>query len=108
MRGMLMTPNRPENSLHALHFDNRFIRELPGDPEPGNFRRQVANACYSIVMPTPVSSPELVAVSPDAAGLVDLDETAWKSDLFTAVFTGNRVLKKMEPCFFWASPPPGP
>ena len=92
-----MTPNRSENSLHTLHFDNRFVRELPGDPEPGNFRRQVATACYSRVMPTPVSAPELVAVSPDAAHLVDLDETAWQSDLFAAVFTGNHLLKGMEP-----------
>jgi serine/tyrosine/threonine adenylyltransferase len=92
-----MTPGRPCNDLDSLHFDNRFVRHLPADPEPSNLRRQVSNACFSRVAPTPVSAPELVAVSPDAAALLDLDEKAWQSDLFAQVFTGNRLLAGMDP-----------
>ena len=33
--------------LDALPFDNRFVRELPADPETANRRRQVVGACYS-------------------------------------------------------------
>jgi hypothetical protein len=53
-----MTPTRPENALNTLTFDNRFVRELPGDPEPANFRRQVTRACYSRVLPTPAAAPD--------------------------------------------------
>lgn len=60
-----------KKSMNHLTFDNRFVRELPGDPESANFRRQVTGACYSMVMPTPVSDPVQVAVSPDAAALLD-------------------------------------
>ena len=92
-----MTPIRPENALNQLTFDNRFVRELPGDPESANFRRQVTGACYSRVMPTPVTAPKLVAVSPNAAALLDLDDVAWQSNLFTQVFSGNRLLDGMDP-----------
>ncbi|MCF8093684.1 MAG: YdiU family protein [Desulfotignum sp.] len=92
-----MTPGRSQNALDSLHFDNRFVRNLPPDPEPSNFRRQVMNACFSRVAPTQVSAPQLVAVSPDAAALLDLDEKAWQSDLFVQVFTGNHLLAGMDP-----------
>jgi len=84
-------------ALDFLHFDNRFVRHLPPDPEPSNFRRQVVNACFSRAAPTPVSAPRLVAVSPDAAALLDLDENAWHSDLFVQVFSGNHLLDGMDP-----------
>ncbi|MBF0202575.1 MAG: YdiU family protein, partial [Desulfamplus sp.] len=80
-----------------FQFDNRFVRELPPDPEPSNFRRQVLNACFSRVRPTPVSAPKLVAVSPEAAELLDMEEMAWQWDMFVQVFTGNQLLSGMEP-----------
>ena len=58
--------NRPANhvperaaerdGLEALTFDNRFVRELPGDTETVNRRRQVLDACHSRVAPTPVAA----------------------------------------------------
>lgn len=98
-----MTPNRSErpvkdrDALDTLNFDNRFVRELPGDPESANFRRQVSGACFSRVLPTPVSAPRMVAVSPDAAALLDLKETDWQNDRFTKIFTGNEQLAGMAP-----------
>lgn len=71
--------------MNHLTFDKLFVRQLPGDPESANFRRQVTGACYSLVMPTPVSEPAQVAVSSDAAALLDLNEPDWQSNLFTQV-----------------------
>ena len=39
--------------LGEAAFENTFVRELPGDPVPTNSRRQVRNACYTRVEPTP-------------------------------------------------------
>ena len=83
--------------LEALHFDNRFVRELPGDPQTANNRRQVKNACYSRVMPTSVSSPQLVAYSREMAERLNLSEETCRSPLFTEIFVGNRVLSAMLP-----------
>ncbi|HCY85266.1 MAG TPA: YdiU family protein [Desulfobacteraceae bacterium] len=92
-----MTPNPSRDSLDTLTFDNRFVRQLPADPEPRNFRRQVSGACYSRVMPTKVTAPELVAFSKEAARLIGLDEATCRSDIFTQVFTGNLILPGMDP-----------
>lgn len=80
-----------------LIFDNRFIRELPADPESANRRRQVTDACYSRVLPTKVSSPKLVAYSKEAAELLDLDPALCTTADFTQIFSGNRLLPGMEP-----------
>ena len=81
----------------ALRFDNRFIADLPGDPETDNFRRQVDNACYSLVSPTPVASPSAVAFSPEVAELLGLSVSDCQSPLFAEVFGGNRLLEDMVP-----------
>lgn len=78
-------------------FDNRFTNELPADPESRNFPRQVYHACYSHVNPTPVSKPELVAVSTDAAKLLDLTDNDLNSPLFIDIFSGNTPLNGMKP-----------
>ncbi|MBF0390144.1 MAG: YdiU family protein [Desulfamplus sp.] len=85
------------NSLKSLAFDNSFIRELPADPQSANYRRQVFGACYSIVKPTPVLYPKLIAYSKEAAALLDLSEDACNDDEFVQVFSGNRLLFGMEP-----------
>ena len=56
--------------MKDLRFDNRFVRELPGDPEQGRHVRQVHGACYSRVEPTPVRAPRLLACSREVADLV--------------------------------------
>ncbi|MGZ4998763.1 MAG: protein adenylyltransferase SelO [Methylomonas sp.] len=82
--------------LDSLHFDNSFIRELPGDPEPGNYRRQVYQACYSRVQPIAVSNPKLVAYSREMAAQLDLAAEICESEDFCQVFAGNRLAKGME------------
>ncbi|MGB5811244.1 MAG: YdiU family protein [Polyangiales bacterium] len=55
-----------------LSFDNSFTRELPADPDTSNQRRQVHNACFSYVEPTPVRAPALIAHSQEVAEMVGL------------------------------------
>jgi len=75
-------------SLAELKFDNRYIRNLPADPKPANYRRQIKGACYSRVAPTPVANPELVSYSRETAALLNLTNEICESNLFTQVFTG--------------------
>lgn len=87
------------SSLASLRFDNHFVRELPGDPEARNFRRQVVRACYSRVQPTPVAAPRLLALSDALATELGLSPQAIRDDAegFAAVFAGNRLVPGMEP-----------
>ncbi|MCB1748910.1 MAG: YdiU family protein [Gammaproteobacteria bacterium] len=83
--------------MAELRFDNRFVAELPGDPESANFRRQVAGACWSSVAPTAVAAPRLVAVADEVLALLDLPPAAAQAPLFAEVFAGNRLLDGMQP-----------
>jgi serine/tyrosine/threonine adenylyltransferase len=83
--------------LGSLQFDNRFVRQLPADPLTSNSRRQVTGACYSHVVPTKVSAPELVAWSREVAVLLDLSEEDCQSRQFLDVFSGNDLGSGMEP-----------
>ena len=80
-----------------LQFDNRIVNQLPADPETSNSRRQVNNAVYSFVDPTPVAAPSVVAVSTDVASDLGLSEQDLASDEFLQVFSGNQKLEGMQP-----------
>ncbi len=81
----------------ALQFDNRFVRELPGDPDRNPAPRQVRGAAYSRVEPTPVSAPRLIGYSAEMATVLGLDDEMIRSPEFAAVFAGNRLLPMMVP-----------
>jgi len=80
-----------------LNFDNRFVRELPGDDEAGPRRREVLGAAWSSVMPTPVAAPRLLAYSPEVAAQLGLDV---HTQGFAEVFGGNALYAGMQP---WAA-----
>ena len=84
-------------SLESLRFTNRFTKQLPGDPEPVNSRRQVRQACWSRVSPTPVAAPALVAHAHEVADLLDIEVTPDSKPAFAEVFSGNRLLAGMDP-----------
>ncbi len=90
-------PLEQPHALTALRFDNRFTRELPADPLSENRRRQVHGSCYSRVVPVQTAGPQLVAYSREAANLLDLTEADCRSELFTEIFSGNRLLPGMDP-----------
>jgi serine/tyrosine/threonine adenylyltransferase len=81
--------------MQTLKFDNRFIRELPGDPIVGNHIRQVSHAMWSAVQPTPVKNPQLLAYSPEVASLLGLSETDIKSPEWVQTLGGNGSLTGM-------------
>lgn len=81
----------------TFNFDNRFVSELPGDPEEGARRRQVHGACWSPVLPTPVAQPRLLAWSEEVATLLDLAQADVESPEFAQAFTGNLLLPGMAP-----------
>lgn len=92
-----MANNSNKLNLTALKFDNRFVRELPGDPETDNSRRQVISSCYSYVNPTQVKAPQLIAYSHEVAESLGLSGQDCQSDLFSQVFSGNTLLEGMQP-----------
>ncbi len=86
--------------MHTLQFDNRFVRELPGDPDISVRPRQVTGACWSRVRPTPVAAPTVVAHSPEVAAALGLTAEDVRDPRFAEVFAGNALLPGMDP---WAA-----
>src|SRR5256885_16431845 len=80
--------------LTALRFENTFVESVPADPVQVNVPRQVSNACYTRVEPTPVAAPKLLAWS-DALG--ELVGVSPPSALAVEVLAGNHVLPAMQP-----------
>ena len=56
-----------------LSFDNEALRRLVVDPVPAGPPREVRGAHFVRVEPTPLDSPQLVAVSEDALALLGMD-----------------------------------
>lgn len=83
--------------MKPLLFDNRFIADLPADPVSGPGLREVREALYSRVAPTPVADPRLLAWSPETAALLDLDQADITAPGFAQVFGGNALLQGMQP-----------
>lgn len=91
-----MSPDGAPDML-KLEFDNAFLREMPGDPESGSRVRQVENALWSAVEPTPVVAPELLAHSAEMATSLGLTRQDVASPQFARVFGGNELLPGMQP-----------
>ncbi len=83
--------------LDDLTLSNTFVDTLPGDPVRENQRRQVLEAAYSRVEPTPVAAPRLLALSSEAARLIGLDSETLDPVAFAEVMGGNRVTDAMRP-----------
>ncbi|MFT4248611.1 MAG: YdiU family protein [Pseudomonas sp.] len=83
--------------MATLAFDNRFVAELPGDPERGPRLRQVEGALWSSVLPTPVAEPRLLAHSPEVAALLGFDAAEVAGEDFARVFGGNALYAGMQP-----------
>ena len=84
-------------SLLDLPFENSFVRELPGDPVADNVPRQVRNACYTRVDPTPVAAPRLLAWSNDLGEELGISRPARADSSEIEILGGNRVLPGMQP-----------
>ncbi len=89
------TPTLTKNE--TITFDNRFVESLPADSNTSKSPRQVFEACYSRVLPTPVEKPETIAWSQEVVDFLNLPEEFVNSPEFAEVFAGNKVLQGMEP-----------
>jgi serine/tyrosine/threonine adenylyltransferase len=88
-------PSVPAVAIDALRYQNRFVGSLPGDPLSDNRTRQVLGACYSRVEPTAVAAPQLLAIAPEVAQLLEL--SVEPTPELAAVLTGNKVVPGMQP-----------
>lgn len=83
--------------LSDLRLDNSFVRELPADPLLSNVPRQVRNACYTRVDPTPVRSPQLLAWVDSLGDILGFSQPESATGPIAEVLGGNRVLQGMQP-----------
>lgn len=84
-------------STQELSLENDFVNALPGDSESANFRRQVGNACYSLVKPKVVPQPELIAYSKSLAEELGFTKEFCESQTFADNFSGNLALNNSQP-----------
>lgn len=85
------------SQLDSLNFDNKFVRELPGDPKTENKRRQVYKACFSRVQPYSAAAPKYVAHAREVSEFLDLGAEIEDKERFAAVFSGKQLLDGMDP-----------
>jgi len=92
-----LTPASPAVDLCDLPFDDHFVRSLPADPSTVNRPRQVYEACYTEVEPTPVRAPRLLAWSEELGNRLGIARPAAPSSAAVEVLAGNRRLPGMRP-----------
>src|SRR4051812_24775649 len=80
--------------VSQVEFQNTFTRDLPADPVLVNVPRQVADACYTRVEPTPVAAPKLLAWSDALAEFLGLSRPGKET---VEALAGSRVLPGMQP-----------
>ena len=93
----VLTSASPPVDLCDLSFDDHFVRSLPADPSRVNQPRQVRDACYSWVSPTPVNTPRLLAWSDDAGNLLGIARPVDRTSPAVEALAGNRLLPGMRP-----------
>jgi uncharacterized protein YdiU (UPF0061 family) len=86
----------PLIQFRDLPWQSRFVEKLPGDPRKDNFTRQVPDAAYSEVAPTPVREPRLIGWSDDLAQELGIERPAAGSESLR-LLAGNLVLPGMRP-----------
>ncbi len=81
--------------IQQLKIADTFTKHLPADPVEANHQRQVQEACYSFVNPTPPKNPTLVHVSSEMAQLLEIEST--DSVPFLSLVTGQKNFEGMRP-----------
>ena len=82
-----------KGSQYSLKFHNRTLDELPVE-KSGDYliQRPIPNACFSLVKPTPIENPLLVAYSDSALRLLGLgvSDGIYDDGEFIDLFCGNK------------------
>src|SRR5436190_3385577 len=90
----VLAPRLPD--LSEISFQSSFARALPADASEVNVPRQVRNASYTKVAPTPIRSPRLLAWSDALGEELGIARPEAGSPALEAL-AGNRVLPGMQP-----------
>lgn len=90
-------PSPFSKSFSELSWRSRFVERFPGDPESGNFVRQVENIAYSEVHPTPVEKPALLGWSQALAGKLGIKRPGPADSTSLELLAGNHILPTMRP-----------
>lgn len=83
--------------IHAARFDDLLVRSLPGDTSSQRGSRQVRDVVYSLVQPTPVSAPRLLAWSDALGSELGLAHPRSLDGPDVAVLAGNALANGMRP-----------
>lgn len=81
----------------SLHIDDTYHKILPADSEKANFVRQVKDACFSYVKPTPCSDPKWIHYSGKLAEELDLSKEVFQDQTFLKILSGNEIYPKTSP-----------
>lgn len=85
------------DQLDQLHFDNRLAEDLPTDVSPDVISRMTPGVLHSVVKPTAVASPRILAWSDEAGALLDLQRPSDLAGREAQVFSGNQILPGSKP-----------
>jgi uncharacterized protein YdiU (UPF0061 family) len=88
-----MTPE----PLAEIAFDDRFVRSLPGDDSGINVARELRDVVYSLVAPTPVPAPRLLAWSEELGAELGIAAPTGGNDPGLQILAGNRLGPGMRP-----------
>lgn len=80
-----------------MRISNRFIEHFVPDQQSGNTSRQVDNALYSFVSPTPTAKPKTILYSQELAIDLEFNAEFCESEAFAKLFSGNAVTAEMRP-----------
>lgn len=80
-----------------LNIQDTFNKQLPADTDTTNKVRQVYDACFSYVKPTPSSSPLVMHTSAEMLDEVGLTPDDATSEEFVKIFSGNTVYPNTNP-----------
>ena len=87
-------------AMHRLfsqaQYSHHFAAHLPGEAGAPRQSRQVTEACWSDVSPTPVAAPQLLAWSEDLAATLGVTLSGDERTV-AEVLAGNRLLPGMKP-----------
>jgi uncharacterized protein YdiU (UPF0061 family) len=81
--------------IQNLKINDTFTSQLPADPVEANHQRQVKEACFSYVNPTPTKNPTLIHVSLEMAATLGIDNI--DSPHFLSIVTGQKNVEGMRP-----------
>lgn len=76
---------------------SRFVQSLPADTVSENYSRQVADALYSTVLPTPVSAPAVLLYSPSICAALGFSDAVCQSPEFAQLMVGNQLFPGVQP-----------